>query len=166
FTGQTARRQFPKLYLASSAGGGKSSLIAEDLDLIPTDLHWGPGARELRFDTGVKGQDHVFRVDLGTQKVTPVTSGERAVRGFDFNEKAGVMTYMANDFQHLDDLYAAALDGSGERRLTHLNAALWAELEPAAVERVPYQSSDGWSIDGFLVKPVGWQPGKKYPMIL
>jgi dipeptidyl aminopeptidase/acylaminoacyl peptidase len=166
FTGQTARRQFPKLYVASAAGGAKSTLIAADLDLIPTDLHWGPGAKELRFESGVKGENHVFRVDLNTQKVAPVTSGERGVRGFDVNEKAGVMTYLANDFQHLDDLYRSALDGSGERRLTHLNADLWASIEPAAVERLRYKSTDGWDIDGFLVKPVGWQPGRKYPMVL
>lgn len=165
FTGQTARRQFPKIYIAPAAGGA-SSLAVEDVDLIPTDLHWGPGDKELRFEAGVKGQSHVFRVDLNAHKAAPVTSGERAVRGFDVNEKAGVMTYLANDFQHLDDLYAATLDGSGERRLTHLNAKLWADLDVAPVERLAYKSSDGWPIDGFLVKPIGWQPGKKYPMIL
>ncbi|HXB73430.1 MAG TPA: S9 family peptidase [Candidatus Acidoferrales bacterium] len=166
FAGQTQRRQFPKLYIASAAGGGKSSQAVDDFDLIPTDLHWGPGARELRFETGVKGQMHIFRVDLDTRKVSPVTSGERGVRGFDASKEAGVMTYLANDFQHLDDLYAAALDGSGERQLTHLNGALWAGLEVAGVERVPYKSTDGWDIDGFFVKPVGWQAGKKYPMVL
>jgi dipeptidyl aminopeptidase/acylaminoacyl peptidase len=166
FAGQTVRRQFPKLYVASAAGGAKSTLVAEDLDLIPTELHWGPGAKELRFESGVKGANHVFRVDMNTQKVAPVTSGERGVRGFDVNEKAGVMTYLANDFQHLDDLYTSVLDGAGERRLTHLNAPLWSGLEPAAVERLRYKSTDGWEIDGFLVKPAGWQPGMKYPMVL
>lgn len=165
FAGQTQRRQFPKLYLAP-ASGGRSAMVVEDLDLIPTALVWGPGPDELRFESGTKGQMHVFRAGLTTHKVSPVTSGERAIRGFDINAKAGVMTYLANDFQHLDDLYAAALDGSGERRLTHLNAALWEQLDLAAVERLPYKSTDGWDIDGFLVKPVGWQPGKKYPMIL
>jgi len=165
FAGQTQRRQFPKLYIASAAGG-KSSLVLEDLDLIPTDLHWGPGARELRFETGVKGQTHVFRVDPDSHKFAPVTSGERAVRGFDINQKAGVMTYLANDFQHLDDLYAAALDGAGERQLTHLNADLWPGLDVAAVERLRYKSTDGWDIDGFFVKPIGWQAGKKYPMVV
>jgi dipeptidyl aminopeptidase/acylaminoacyl peptidase len=165
FAGQTQRRQFPKLYIASAAGG-KSSLAVEDLDLIPTDLHWGPGARELRFEAGVKGQTHVFRVDLDSHKFAPVTSGERAVRGFDVNQKAGVMTYLANDFQHLDDLCAAALDGAGERKLTHLNAEIWPGLELAAVERLRYKSTDGWDIDGFFVKPIGWQAGRKYPMVL
>jgi dipeptidyl aminopeptidase/acylaminoacyl peptidase len=165
FAGQIARRQFPKLYLTSAAGGGKSTLAADDLDLIPTALAW-TGTRELRFETGVKGQTHIFRVDLATRKVSPITSGERAVRAFDLSEKAHAMAYLANDFQHLDDLYVAAPDGSGERRLTHLNAALWEEFEVAAVERLPYKSTDGSDIDGFLVKPVGWEPGKKYPMVL
>jgi dipeptidyl aminopeptidase/acylaminoacyl peptidase len=165
FAGRTARRQFPKLYLAASTGGSASKLIAEDLDLIPANLHWA-GANEVRFETGVKGTEQVFRVDLSARKAVPVTSGERSVRGFDINEKTGVMTYIGNDFGHMDDLYASALDGSGERQLTHVNAKLWSELELAKVERIPYKSTDGWAIDGFLVKPVGWQPGKKYPMVL
>ncbi len=46
FAGQTARRQFPKLYIASSAGGAKSTLASEDTDLIP---HWtGVGAWHAR----------------------------------------------------------------------------------------------------------------------
>jgi dipeptidyl aminopeptidase/acylaminoacyl peptidase len=165
FAGRTMRRQFPKLYLAPSMGGLASKLIVDDLDLIPANLHWA-GPNEVRFETGVKGTEHVFRVDLSARKAIPVTSGERSVRGFDINEKAGVMTYIANDFEQMDDIYASGLDGSGERQLTHVNAKLWSELEPAKVERIPYKSTDGWAIDGFLVKPVGWQPGKTYPMIL
>jgi dipeptidyl aminopeptidase/acylaminoacyl peptidase len=165
FAGQTARRQFPKLYIAPSTGGAASRLVTEDLDLIPSDLQW-IGTNEARFESGYKGTTHAFRVGLDTRKVAQVTSGERAVHGFDVNPKAGVMTYLANDFQRLDDLYAAALDGSGERRLTNVNAALFSELDLARVERLPYKSADGWNIDGFLVKPAGWQPGKKYPLIV
>ena len=167
FTGETRRRELPKLYVAP-ATGGDAKLAADGLDLIPTALAWvpGPGAGELRFASGVKGQDHVFRVDPASRKVLPVTSGERAVRAFEVNQKAGLMVYLANDFRHLDDLYVAAADGSKERRLTHLNARLWAELDLAPVERVRYKSTDGWDIDGFLVKPAGWEPGRKYPLVL
>jgi dipeptidyl aminopeptidase/acylaminoacyl peptidase len=165
FAGRTMRRQFPKLYVAPSTGGSASKLIVDDLDLIPNNLHWA-GSNEVRFETGVKGTEHIFRVDLSIRKTAAVTSGERSVHGFDINEKAGVMTYIANDFEHMDDVYASALDSSGERQLTHVNAKLWSELDVAKVERIPYKSTDGWAIDGFLVKPVGWQPGKKYPMVL
>jgi dipeptidyl aminopeptidase/acylaminoacyl peptidase len=166
FIGEAEKRVFPKLYIAPAAGGARPRLAADDIDLIPTALRWGPGPRELSFETGVKGTLHVFRVDLDTRKAVQLTKGERAVRAVDANRSSGAMAYLANDFEHLDDLYVSALDGSAERQLTHLNAALWSGLELAAVERLPYKSSDGWDIDGFLVKPVGWQPGKKYPLVL
>jgi dipeptidyl aminopeptidase/acylaminoacyl peptidase len=165
FAGQTARRQFPKLYIAPATGGA-SSLVAEDVDLIPVDPRWGPGPNELRFGAGSRGESQVFRIDLSTRKLTPVTSGARSVHGFDMNQKAGIMTYAANDFRHLDDLYAASLDGTGERQLTHLNAKLWSDVDFAPVQRIPYKSTDGLDVDGFLVKPIGWQAGKKYPMVL
>ncbi|MBV8818406.1 MAG: S9 family peptidase, partial [Acidobacteriaceae bacterium] len=164
FLGKTERRQFPKLYIAPS-GGGSSSLATEDLDTIPTALAW-TAPNEIRFEAGTHGQMHVFRVDLSAHKTNPITSGERAVRAYDVDTGDGVMTYLSNDFQHLDDLYIANLDGANERRLTHLNQKLWSEVETASVERLPYRSTDGLAIDGFFVKPVGWEAGKKYPMIL
>jgi len=166
FAGKTARRQFPRLYLADAAGGAPSRLIAENVDLIPEAPKWGPSPNELRFEAETKGQKQVFRVDLTTRKFAPVTSGERAVHGFDVNQKAGIMTYLANTFENMDDLYVSGLDGAGERQLTHVSEKLWPQFDLARVERVPYKSTDGWAIDGFLVKPLGWQPDKQYPMIL
>ena len=163
FTGKTARRQFPRLYLANARGGFASRLLVENLDLIPTGLNWSSDGA-IRFEAGVKGQTQIFRTDPATRQFAPVISGERDVHGFDFNSKTGAMTYLANKFRNMDDLYVS--DGAGERQLTHLNDKLWQQLELAQVERVPYKSTDGWTIEGFLVKPLGWQPGKKYPMIL
>jgi dipeptidyl aminopeptidase/acylaminoacyl peptidase len=48
----------------------------------------------------------------------------------------------------------------------NLNADLWAGLRTASVEPMTYKAQDGWEIQGFLVKPLGWEPGKKYPMAL
>jgi len=166
FAGKTVRRQFPKLYVANSDGSGPSRLVAENLDLIPEALHWGPGPGQLRFEAGTKGQTHIFGLNLATHREAAITSGERAVHAFDINEKANVMAYLANDFQNMDDLYVADLKAESARRLTSVNAEQWSKLDFARVERVPYKSTDGWAIDGFLVKPLGWQAGNKYPLIV
>jgi dipeptidyl aminopeptidase/acylaminoacyl peptidase len=165
FTGKTKRRQFPKLYLAPSSGGEASKLAVNDLDLVPGNLDWLT-ADVVLFSSGEKGETHMYRADLSTRKVSAVTAGPRAVRAFDANATAGVMAYVADDFQHLGDLYIARLDGSNERQLTHLNTALWSQLDLQLVERLPYKSTDGWPIEGFFVKPLGWQAGKQYPMVL
>jgi dipeptidyl aminopeptidase/acylaminoacyl peptidase len=165
FTGQTERHQFAKLYVASSSGGAPSQLAVKNLDLIPGELHW-PVAGEFLFSAGEKAETHIYRANLAAHSFSRVTSGPRSVHGFDLNAKAGVMVYLSNDFEHMDDLYLAKLDGSGERQLTHLNANLWQQLQLQPVEHVPYKSTDGWPVDGFFVKPLGWQSGKKYPMVL
>ncbi len=170
FAGQTAVHQFPKLYITDSSGGSASRMVLKDLDTIPGELRW-QSANVVLFSAGVKGETQIYRADplgndSGVRTFTSLTSGPRGVHAFDVNQSTGKMVYLANDFQHLDDLYIANFDGSGERQLTHANSDFWAQLDLQPVERVAYKSTDGWAIDGFFVKPVGWQAGKKYPMVL
>ena len=165
FTGQTALHQFPKLYIANSAGDAASQLAVQNLDTIPGELHW-LAVNTILFAAGEKGETHIFRADPAAHNFSAVTSGPRGIHAFDADVSAGKMVYLANDFQHLDEVYAANLDGSNEKQLTHTNADLWTHLELQPVERWPYKSTDGWNVEGFFVKPLGWQEGKKYPLVL
>ncbi len=166
FTGAVHERDHPKIWLAPATGGSASVLAANGLDLIPSGLEWPSDGPSLYFETGVKGEHQLFLINLATKSIAQVTSGARAVRNIDFNARSNRMVFTANDFKHLDDLYIADLNGENERKLTNLNAALWKQLRLADVERFTYKSADNWDIEGFLVKPLGWQEGKKYPMIL
>lgn len=166
FAGEVHERDHPKIWLAPSTGGAASVLAANGLDLIPGGLEWSADGKSIYFETGVKGENHLLRVDVSAKSVAQVTMGPRAVRGVDFNFAGGKMVYLVNDFKHLDDLYVADLNGKNERKLTNLNEALWKQLQLADVERFTYKSADGWDIDGFLVKPINWQEGKKYPLVL
>src|SRR5215213_6336601 len=166
FLGRIRERDHPKIYVAPAGGGQPSRNVSPELDLIPSNLTWAEAGRALYFETGVRGESHLFRVDARDGKIKQVTKGARAVRLVDIADGPRRMVYAANDFKHLDDLYAADLDGSGEKKLTNLNARLWPQLQLADVERMTYKGAEGWDIDGFLVKPVGWQEGKKYPLIL
>jgi dipeptidyl aminopeptidase/acylaminoacyl peptidase len=166
FTGELHDRDHPKIWLAPSVGQKASVLAANGLDLIPSALEWSEDGKSLYFESGVKGEVQLFRVDLASKSVAQITSGARAVRNADFNARTKTMAYTANDFKHLDDLYAADLNGANERKLTNLNTTLWKQLRLADVERFTYKSADNWDVDGFLVKPIDWQVGRKYPMIL
>lgn len=166
FTGEIRDRDHPKIYLAPSTGGAPSVLAANGLDLIPNALRWSDDGKSIYFETGVKGEVQLFRVDVAAKSVAQVTSGARAVRSVDFNFGTRTIAYLANDFKHLDNLYVTGLDGKNERRLTNLNEALWKQVHLADVERFTYKSADDWDVDAFFVKPVGWQAGRKYPLIL
>src|SRR5215470_1294750 len=95
FVGSVHEGDHPKIWLAPSSGAAPSRLAANNLGLIPTRLEWGEQGRALYFETGVKGTDHLFRVDVATKAIRQITSGERAIRGVDINEKSGKMVYAA-----------------------------------------------------------------------
>ncbi len=166
FAGEVHELDHPKIWLAPATGRSPSTLAASGLDLIPGQLEWSDDDKSIYFETGVKGENHLFRVDVPAKSITQVTSGPRAVRSVDFNFRSGKMVYLVNDFKHLDDLYVADLNGKNERKLTNLNETLWKQLKLADVERFTYKSADDWNIDGFLMKPIDWQEGKKYPLVL
>ena len=166
FLGRIRERDHPKIFVAPAAGGAPSRNVAPELDLIPSNLTWAEAGRALYFETGVRGEAHLFRADARDGTVRQVTKGARAVRFVDISNDSRRLVYAANDFRRLDDLYTADLDGSDEERLTSLNARLWPQLQLSAVERMTYKGADGWDIDGFLVKPVGWREGVKYPLVL
>jgi len=166
FLSAVPEKSHPKIWLASSSGGAASKLAADGVDLIPGGLRWAEGGKALYFETGFKGTNQLFRVDLTARKAAAVTSGDRTVHLVDISEKTNRLAYAVNDPTHLDDLYVADLNGRNEKPLTHLNAALWKQLQLSAVERLTFKSADGWDVDGFFMKPIGWEAGKKYPMIL
>ena len=166
FISAVPEKSHPRIWLAPARGGAAAKTAADNIDLIPTGLRWSADGRGLYFETGVKGTSQLYRVDLAARRAAAVTSGERTVHLVDVHDKTGRLAYGVNDPTHLDDLYVADLAGRNEKQLTHLNASLYTQLQLVPVERVPFKGADGWDVDGFFMKPVGWQPGRKYPMIL
>lgn len=175
YLGSEEEEDQPQIYIAP-AEGGKSVLLNKDLDQVIGEMQWAEHGKAIYIDSGVKGETHVYRLDVATGKYQALTHGPSNVHAFSIHEGSGGMVYLRNDFEHLDDIYfrdptvVCDCESTGgdccDRQITHLNSDLYSKLEMAKVERVPYKAADGLPIDGFLVKPVDFDPSKKYPMVL
>ncbi len=120
---------------------------------------------------------HVSRIDLATGRVTPLTTGPR----FDFDFAAaenGRIAVLGGDDLHPYRIQAIegtqgtvpfAIDAKGTvpsgRVIADHNEWL-SERRLAPVEPIEFRSADGTPIHGFLVKPVDYEAGKRYPTIL
>jgi dipeptidyl aminopeptidase/acylaminoacyl peptidase len=155
----------PLIYVAPATGAKASIALNKTFDQTAAELMWAEQGRALYLNSGVKGETHLYRMDASTGATSAITTGPRAVRSASVHDATRKIVYVSNDFTHLDDLYVRDAS-SAERQLTHLNASLWEQRSLASVERVAYTAADGWPIDGFLVKPIGWESGKKYPMVV
>ena len=64
-----------------------------------------------------------------------------------------------------NELFQAKADGSGLVPLTRHNATLVAGLDLAPAEGFTFPGADGDTVSGWLIKPPGFDPSRKYPVV-
>jgi dipeptidyl aminopeptidase/acylaminoacyl peptidase len=107
------------------------------------------------------GQHPLFAIDVATGKVsTLVADGD--VGGYALGKSK--LLIERDDFKHPADLYVADLRSKGLKQVTHYNAE---RLKNTLLGDAEFFTFKGWnneSVQGYVVKPVGYQPGQKYPV--
>ncbi|MET0718487.1 MAG: S9 family peptidase, partial [Pseudoxanthomonas sp.] len=105
---------------------------------------------------------HPSRIDLADGKVTELTQGDRFDYDLDVSANDRIVVLGGDDHQPYE---VSAVEGQTLRALGRHNEWL-AEKQLADVEKIAFTNDDGDTIEGLLVKPVGYQPGKRYPTLL
>src|ERR1041384_2302126 len=139
FLGRNRDGDPPRIWLAPPAGGAASTLLYPADELFPGELTWAERGAALYFNAQHRGETHFYRLDRATREVRPITSGPRAVRRLSLDDAGGAIAFLSNDFTHLDELFVARRDGTGERRLTGVNDSLFATLALMPVQRMTYK---------------------------
>jgi len=112
------------------------------------------------------GRSNLLRFDAQTGAREAVTTGDHAVLAYTATPDARSFALTIGDPTHLPDLYVLDAAAKRLRQLTHVNDSLFAKLQLVTPEDVWYPSFDGTKIETWIMKPVGFTPGKKYPLIL
>lgn len=154
------------LYIMPS-GGGEMVNLTGSWDLRPGTPMWSPDGQWIYFTAQTRGATHLFRVSPAAGEVEQVTHGERRVTGLSIDREFRNMAYLVGVLDAPPEIHVAAIDGTGERRLTHVHEPFLSEVALSPGETVRYTSYDGTPIEGFLLYPYGYDPsGGPYPMIV
>ncbi len=79
--------------------------------------------------------------------------------------KSGALAFVGSTETHPGELYVMDSVNAKPRRLTNLNAFV-DKLALGRTESIEWQGPDGLREDGVLTRPVGYQRGQKYPLVL
>ena len=107
------------------------------------------------------GNVHVYAVasDAGSAPELLV-GGARSISGYDV--RAGELVYVSSTHTTMRELYA----GTEGRRLTDVGSSFAGGRELAEAERFTAVSKDGTEVDAWVVRPAGFEAGKRYPVLL
>jgi dipeptidyl aminopeptidase/acylaminoacyl peptidase len=128
---------------------------------------WSRDGRSIFVRTADHGRANLQRVDAASGKIEALTTGDQEIVAYDATPDGGRLALVVSTPTEVGDLYvldAAAV--TAPRRLTRVNETLFSELQIGTPEEIVYPSFDGKSIQAWILKPPGFDPGKRYPLIL
>ncbi|HHW18460.1 MAG TPA: S9 family peptidase [Firmicutes bacterium] len=147
---------------------------------------WSRDGKYIYFVATDKGFSRLYRTSVETAKVEEVTEILRAPSGAakspseeSLSELPSVVTSMAfadpgdapptlafvgGTALNPGDVYVIA--GDRLQRITRVNDDLLAQLELSRPEAFTFKAVDGLELEGWMMKPVGFNPGQKYPAVV
>jgi len=154
--------------IAWPASGGAPINLTASWDLEPNAPRWSPDSKFVYFTAEKGGTTHLFRVAARAgAPVEQITKGERRVGNVTFDKAMTRIAYSVGTYESPSDLWTANIDGTGEKRLTDLFAAIRAEIGITRTERITWKSNDGTEIEGWLTQPYGFsRAGGPYPLVV
>ena len=164
FISAPTRTSSQRIWVVDLAGGEPANLLGT-WQYEPDSYEWLPNG-EIAFSASVGGRSALFRLDPRTKQVREVIGGRRRLTGFAMDGAKRTVAYVSTSVDAPTELYIANADGSNERKLTTFNEKLNQQIAWSPAERFTYPSVGGLEVEGWLMKPAGYEPGKKYPLVL
>jgi dipeptidyl aminopeptidase/acylaminoacyl peptidase len=159
-----------RVYLRDVSAKGAPFRKLGDLDGDVSVDFWSADGHTIYFNEGWRATQQLFALDVASGKVTPVSDVKGVLTVF---HDADTKTLLANysDPTTTGTLFAIPSLGDVATRdkwvqLSDPNPWVRAQLALGEESEITWTSKDGKKVSGVLIKPVGWQAGKRYPLLV
>ncbi len=162
--------------------GGKAGILTEKYDFeigssVAGDqrpprggggqpLVWTADGRGILLATTEHGRGNFVRVDAATGAVETLSTGDHDIVSYSATPDATRLAVTLSSITRVCDLFLFEPATRKFTQLTRHNDALFAGLDIPPAEELWYPSFDGKKINGWILKPPGFDPSRKYPFIL
>ncbi len=140
-------------------------VLTEAIDNWVEAFQWSADGKAIWFTVQEKGRWPLHRVVLATGEVTRVLEG-LSIREFQVSRDQKAVYFTQSRVGEPVEIWRGNLETGFLTRFTHLNQAVADEVDFRPAEEQWVKGADGKDIHVFLVKPHGFDPAKKYPLIL
>ena len=134
-------------------------------DRSADQIAFSSDARSLYVEAGDVQSERLFRMDVATGAVTPLT-GQGHIGAFDLARTPGgdVLTFTRDSIDHPPEVYVLK-PGQAPVQLTHTGDATLRGVEMSAYQSFTFPGWNNEPVHGWIVKPYGWKPGMTFPTV-
>jgi dipeptidyl aminopeptidase/acylaminoacyl peptidase len=148
--------------------GGSWRKLGSSFDGDVTVSFWSADSRTIYFNEGVRATNQVLALDVQSGTVRQLTH-EKASMSVARDEDSGALLINYADPRTPATWFTATIEQIANRaswrQLTNTNPQV-SGFALGEEEEITWKSKDGRMVGGVLIKPVGYQPGVKYPLVV
>jgi dipeptidyl aminopeptidase/acylaminoacyl peptidase len=151
-----------RLMLVPRAGGQTSGAPVEATagwTLSVGSYAWCPDSRCVYAVVEEHGRDNLYRIDLPGYQRTAVVSEDGANSSVQVAPDGKTLVYLHQTGAQPPEVWASG------KALTHHNDPALAQVERNPLEPYGFRGALGDSVFGWIIKPPGFDPGKRYPLV-
>ncbi len=153
-----------RLTLYDVASKTAADAASPSFDNSPGAPQWSRDGRRIHFVTGVGVYRDLFAFEPAGRRYARVTRG-LVVSGPSFSKDGTKAAFTMESAENPAEVYVSDGTLASPRRLTSMNPAL-SGLAMGKTQVLTWKSSEGWEVEGLLLEPIGYQPGKAYPLLV
>ena len=144
--------------------GGEARVLTRALDRNVRAIAWGPASQRIYFTASSHGARNLHWVAIDqADEFHDVTTGANQIFRFRVVDTDRFVLHASTDVIPTE---VWTLINGEQRQLTREASAWWADRQVSPSEEIWIESTDGASVQGWLIKPVGYEKGSRVPLIL
>ena len=128
------------------------------------DVMWTED-NHLYFQVSTMGDVRLYFASLEGE-LYPATGEDEHVYGFDVNQSGTYALLTVSNSIFPGELFKQNLSTGDRSVLTKFNEEYVNDVELVKPEAISYKGANDWDVHGWLMKPAGFENGKKYPLIV
>ena len=137
--------------------------------IIPFDRNkgnfkWSADEQFLYFTAQSNGGVPLYRLNTKKLKIEQLSNFESGTGSYDISKDK--LVYVKTELQNPYEIYSADLSNKSPAALTSFNSNWINDKELSFPEKKTYLNSKGLKVEYWVMKPAGFDPAKKYPLVL
>ncbi len=145
-----------------------TSIWSDVANQTTTSHRWSPRGDKVLFTAADQGALCLYEARIqqdGPAVVEPVLHGKININGFSVAANGRLVVQFGDDTR-ADELYIVNPREGYTRPLTHHNDHIMEEIYIAPSQQVLFIGPDDWEIEGWLLKPLAYEEGTRYPLVV
>lgn len=159
--GFEADRQQLMLYERSS---GRRIAVTPRWDRSISDYRWLPDAKSIIAEVEEHGGHALYRIEVPSGRPTRIFAGGTNTAP-QLSTKGDMVVFLHSSADHPTEIWTATVDGKSPHPITKVNDERYANYDLPAAETFGFAGAQGDSVFGWLIKPPGFDPIRKYPLV-